>query len=539
MRRNEEGKPASLLFVAEDVTEKIQYEQEVAALKELIDDTEDLLHFGSWSWDVSINKLYWTNGMYKLLGYKKEDVESKVTIAFYMKHVAKPGVKAFKKVINEAISQSKHFEHEYYIVTNDKQEKYVSTQGKVVTNSEGEVTRVIGITRDITAQTKTNLDLVHYKEMIMEKEEFLNQGTWETNVQDGTTIWSKGMYRLFGYDVEKDMGTLKITNELHFSHMTEEEIQRSKDDWKKNLKDYDNYSREASIIAKGGAMKQLETYGKILRDGQGNALKVIGTTRDVTKLREYEKGLEEKIQELNRSNVELEEFAYVASHDLQEPLRKLTTFSERLQVKYKKELGKEGIQYLDRIAAATQNMRILIENLLEYSRITRSVKFFRYTDVTKLLEEAKADLELKIEEFQIVINSPQLPHMEVIPSQIKQLFINLLSNSIKFKKPDQQCIIKITCEKLSHYEKNGSNGEPDRPYYKVVIKDNGIGFEREYAEKIFQIFQRLHGKAEYPGSGIGLAICKKIVDNHNGIIYATGHPGEGAAFSFIIPENQS
>lgn len=539
LKRNETGNPASLIFVAEDITVKMKSEQEVTALKQLIDDTEELLRFGSWSWDIRINKLYWTDGMYQLLGYIRKDVEPEVSLRFYMKHISPKDAVGLRRVIRKAIDNRSGFEYTYTLTTRHKEEKIVSTIGKIVTFDNGQPLKIIGITRDVTIQIKTNRDLVHYKEMILEKEEFLNQGSWETNVLNGDTTWSKGMYRLFGYDPETDMGHLKVTKELHLTHMSEEEARRSAEDWKAILKNKDVYNREASITTKDGIIRQLETYGKVLRDNNGMVEKVIGTTRDVTRIREYEKSLEEKIQELNRSNTELEEFAYIASHDLQEPLRKLTTFSERLQSKFAPCLGKEGLVYLDRIVAATENMRILIENLLEFSRTARSGKHFTSVSLAKLLAEVEADLELQIEETGTKIIADPLPTLDVIPSQIKQLFNNLLSNAVKFRNKQQQAVITISTEKLPGSEKSMYYLKNEKSYYKITIKDNGIGFEKEYAEKIFQIFQRLHGRTEYPGSGIGLAICKKIVENHSGVIFATGNIGDGAAFTVILPETQS
>jgi light-regulated signal transduction histidine kinase (bacteriophytochrome) len=305
------------------------------------------------------------------------------------------------------------------------------------------------------------------------------------------------------------------------------------------LKSKSNYTRETSIITKDGIRKQLETYAKIIHDAEGNIDKIIGTTRDVTPLRKYEISLEEKIQELNRSNKELEEFAYIASHDLQEPLRKLTTFTERLQTKFNDRLGQDGLVYLERIRVATENMRILIENLLEFSRTARSTHLFEYQDLSLLLETVKSDLELKIEESGTRINNRKLPSIECIPSQIKQLFDNLLNNSIKFKNKEKQCVINVSSSTLSKPEKDALHLPIDKNYFKIVVQDNGIGFEEEYTERIFQIFQRLHGKSEYPGSGIGLAICKKIVDNHNGLIHAEGIPDEGATFTIVFPERQT
>ena len=388
-----------------------------------------------------------------------------------------------------------------------------------------------------TAQNSTT-ELLAYKEMIDEKESFLNQGSWETTLQTGETTWSKGMYHIFGYDTESEKQDLKVTSTLHLSHLTDEEREKHLENWRQALKDKQDYVREASIITQQGEQKQVETYGKIIRDKDGVAEKVIGTTRDVTSLNEYKQSLEEKINELNRRNSDLEGFAYIASHDLQEPLRKLTAFSERLQTKFRQQLGEEGQLYLDRIMASTENMRSLIDSLLEFSRTARSNRLFSKQSLTGLLGETQSDLELKIEESCSHIEASPLPTIDVIPSQIKQLFSNLLGNSIKFKKADQSPVINVSCEMLTHPEKKHHNLKTNKEYYKLLVTDNGIGFEKEYAERIFQIFQRLHGRHEYPGSGIGLAICKKIVENHSGLIYADAEPDKGALFTIILPENQ-
>ena len=184
------------------------------------------------------------------------------------------------------------------------------------------------------------------------------------------------------------------------------------------------------------------------------------------------------------------------------------------------------------------NMRLLIDNLLEFSRTSRHSQSFSTVDINQILKEVEAELELKIEETNASISAGRMPLMEGIPSQIQQLFTNLLGNAIKFRQPDQAPEIRISYEVASDVDKQFHNLNKDRTYYKIIVKDNGIGFEQEYATRIFQIFQRLHGKSEYPGSGIGLAICKKIVDNHQGKIFAESQIGQGARFTIILPESQ-
>ena len=238
-------------------------------------------------------------------------------------------------------------------------------------------------------------------------------------------------------------------------------------------------------------------------------------------------------------NKELEEFVYVASHDLQEPLRKITSFSERLKEKLPTDLDPDIQMYLSRILVATKNMRNLIENLLEFSRTSRFSEPFAQIDLNETLSHVKADLELKIEETNTIINSDSLPVIEGIALQMRQLFTNLLTNAIKFKLPEKAPEITIKSQVIDEGEKAEYNINNTGKVYKIVVRDEGIGFEQEYATRIFQIFQRLHGKAEYPGSGIGLAICKKIVDNHHGEILGKGEAGKGAEFIIIIPQSQT
>lgn len=253
----------------------------------------------------------------------------------------------------------------------------------------------------------------------------------------------------------------------------------------------------------------------------------------------FQKILENKVRELDRSNKELEEFAYVASHDLQEPLRKITSFSERLKEKLPADLDPDIHFYLTRMLAATASMRVLIDNLLDFSRISRISEPFTTTDLNEVLSHVKADLELTIEETGTEIICDKLPTVQAIPSQMRQLFNNLINNAIKFRQPDKPSVISINTSLLPDNERENFNLKNYGTVFQITVSDQGIGFEQQYAERIFQIFQRLHGKAEFPGSGIGLSICKKIVESHNGCIYATGSPMEGASFVILIPETQT
>jgi light-regulated signal transduction histidine kinase (bacteriophytochrome) len=237
-------------------------------------------------------------------------------------------------------------------------------------------------------------------------------------------------------------------------------------------------------------------------------------------------------------NKEVEEFAYIASHDLQEPLRKITAFSEKLTNKYKDVIAGDGALYLSRMEAAANNMRQLIDGLLEFSRVGRGGQHFEPVALDNILSQVVMDLEAGIEEAGIEITGKPLPEIRAAASLIKQLFTNIVGNAIKFRNKEGAAKLEVFAEVPDASELLKHGLDAGREYTKIVFRDNGIGFEDEYATRIFQVFQRLHGKSEYPGSGIGLAICKKIMDYHKGVIFATGRIGEGSSFTVLIPVNR-
>ena len=368
-------------------------------------------------------------------------------------------------------------------------------------------------------------------------EVFLKFGTWEYSLDSMVILWSVGMYHLFGYDPVKDKD-LVIDEALYEKHIDATDYKKGLVQRKEAYANNSEYFWQYRITTNTGELRWLETYGNFMRDQDGKITNIVGLTRDITRLKIYEHSLETKIRELNRSNAELEEFAYVASHDMQEPLRKLITFSERLTAKFEDVLQEEGKLYVNRMVAAANNMRLLIDNLLDFSRVARVSDAFVATNLNEILNNGLADMEVSIEETGAQVIADPLPVVEAHPEQMKQLLVNIISNAIKFRKPGVPPIINIQCEVVADHEADVLGASGLKKYYRIRIIDNGIGFEQEYAEKIFQIFQRLHGKAEYPGSGIGLAICKKIVDYHNGIIYARGELGKGATITIILPEKQ-
>ena len=285
---------------------------------------------------------------------------------------------------------------------------------------------------------------------------------------------------------------------------------------------------EREYKRRDGSSVIMEIHQKRIRDAAGRPTGLRTFLLDITQRKRAETELLEQADKLARSNGELEQFAYVASHDLQEPLRKIQAFGDRLKTKYEGGLGPEGLDYLTRMQNAAARMQILIQDLLALSRVASNSKPFAPVDLNEVVRTVVSDLEMRIRDTSGRVDLGPLPVIFGDRGQMAQLFQNLIGNGLKFRKPGEQPVVSIHAKFLT-LQQDDSNG------WQIVVEDNGIGFDEKYRERIFQIFQRLHGRNEYEGTGIGLAICRKIVDRHHGSITANSSPGRGAKFTITLP----
>ncbi|HEY1005549.1 MAG TPA: ATP-binding protein [Sphingobacteriaceae bacterium] len=372
--------------------------------------------------------------------------------------------------------------------------------------------------------------------LLASAEQIAGLGSWEFDTESGEVKWSDQMYGIFGFRVQQVQPSIQLQEKLtapEFRETVRKAILVA-------IRKKRSYSLEYQIVRPGGKRRFVLAQGRYISNGN----KLVGTLLDITELKEAnlklsrnEALLRLKVEELNRSNTELEQFAYVASHDLQEPLRKIRAFGERLEHTLGTGLPPDGRDYLDRMKNAAERMQTLIDDLLTYSRLTRIGGGYETLPLPGVLRNVTANLEYAIERGNARLHIDARHAVDAVPGQLEQLFQNLISNSLKFARTGTEPEITIRSEVI-----RGSDAGPhlaaDREYCRITVSDNGIGFDARYSEKIFVLFQRLHSRSEYPGTGMGLAICKKIVENHNGWITASGQEGMGASFTLLLPVNQ-
>jgi PAS domain S-box-containing protein len=292
---------------------------------------------------------------------------------------------------------------------------------------------------------------------------------------------------------------------------------------------------------KDGSWRTLEGIARKYADETIGLYGVIVNSRDITDRKTAEKQLRTYTFKLEQSNRELQEFAYVASHDLQEPLRKVQAFGDRLEKKCTAELTDEGRDYVGRMKNAAGRMQNLINDLLTFSRVATKTQPFQPVNLKKIVEEVASDLEVRIEQTAGRVEIGELPVLEADSLQMRQLFQNLIGNALKFHREGVAPLVRVYAESIAptgaSFYLNGEEVQlgGNENFCRLVVEDNGIGFDEKYLDRIFTVFQRLHGRMEYEGSGIGLAVCRKIVERHSGQITATSTPGAGATFYIDLP----
>ena len=380
-------------------------------------------------------------------------------------------------------------------------------------DNQGQIQGTETLVRDITEYKKAEKN----NQMLANLVESSEDAIFTMSIIGIITSWNKGAEQIYGYSAEEVIG--KDISKLapkHLKEETSELINHVKQG--KKIRHY-----ETLRLKKDGKLINVTITLSPLFETSGKMVGISTIARDITKRKGREEKLESTMAELKRSNKELEQFAYVSSHDLQEPIRMVTLYSQLLERRYKNKLDDDADDFIEYIVEGAHRMKQLIDDLLAYSRVTSQAKEFENVNLETLLITVISNLSVTIDENNATITHDPLPTLSVDPSQMGQVFQNLITNAIKFrgqKTPE----IHISVQKQKYYKE-----------CTFAVKDNGIGIDPKHQELIFEVFKRLHTREEYPGTGIGLSIVKKIINNHGGQIWVESEPGKGTTFYFTIP----
>ncbi|RYZ00521.1 MAG: PAS domain S-box protein [Chitinophagaceae bacterium] len=543
--RDEKGTLLRVFGAELDVTDRHRTEQALKDnqnfLRKLTDATPSVIS----SYNVHSGRYtFVSEGMEKLLGYSPQEVLDG-GVPFVSELIHPDDLEALLVRNEEVLDEANRnpdapdpiVEFHYRMRHKNGSWRWLHSFGTVFDRNEaGTVEHVLNISLDVTQQMEALRKIEEQEYFIQQIADASPTVLYLFDVPSGKFIYiNREIFYVLGYTPEEvlDLGPADLPGLYHpddWLLLPERPGSDSRFQFQESMMQYECRLRKKS----GGWYWMLAREVVFRKDGEGRVQQILGAALDINRRKEMERTLLQNSFQLEQSNASLEEFAYVASHDLKEPLRKIATFGDRLVASQLERMSPEGQVYLTKVVDAAQRMQTMIDDLLSVSRISGNQGFEDYS-LQSLLNDAVQTLEFKIEQMGASIDATPLPDAHVVPSQFRQLFQNLLSNSLKFVREGVPPVIRIRYRVLQPAEVTDGALRKASEYLELTFTDNGIGFENEYAQRIFQIFQRLNGRSEYEGNGIGLAIVRKIVEHHGGTIQAQGVPDEGASFTIILP----
>ena len=527
--RGADGDIIGSVSVVRDITERKRAEVLLQRQAELLYLSYDAIIV--WRLEGIIES--WNRGAEELYGYSKEEAVGRVTHELLKTIHPEPWPQ-----IEAKLHERKFWEGELKHHTREGLEVIISARHQLVRGADG-VERVLEINRDITESKRVEEALRASERLYRAIGESIDYGVWVC-APDGRNIYaSESFLKLVGI-TQQECSDFGWGNVLH-----PEDAERTIAAWRECVRTGGIWDIEHRFLGVDGQWRSVLARGVPVRDEAGEIVYWAGINLDISARKQMEEDirkardeLELRVQErtaelnsymtkLERSNQALQDFAYIAAHDMKEPLRKVMSFGNLLSQKYKDSLTQTGNDYLNRMLHATERMQSLLTGLLDYSRVATAAEPFKEVGLSGLIGEIVSDLEVRIVKTGGEVHVGDLPVISADPTQMRQLFQNLIGNALKFHKPGEKPIVQVRC-----VSDIGSGSQ-------IVVEDDGIGFDEQHLERIFAPFQRLHGRSEYEGTGMGLAICKKIVERHGWSITAKSAPGAGSTFIITLPQGHA
>ncbi|MBD0327925.1 MAG: PAS domain-containing protein, partial [Pyrinomonadaceae bacterium] len=567
---DEQGTLAAIIGVSTDISE-LKNTEELRRSEASLAEAQRIAHLGTWEWNLATGEVRWSDETYRIFGFEPQEFSPTLETVEEVFH--QDDRHLFRALIDDATRKDEAYDFEHRIVRPDGEVRWVNRRGEVVRGEEGESLRLFGTVHDITDRKRVERELIEGARQAALGEDVgtaLNESgnlqiilrrcaeaivrhlgaafarIWTLNEVENVLELqaSAGVYtNLEGAHSLVPVGTFKI------GLIAQERLPYLTNDVAGDPRIHNKeWARREGMVAFAGyplivedrLVGVLAMFAKErLAEATLNALaSVASRIAQGIERKRAEESLRAYATRLNRSNRELQDFAYVASHDLQEPLRKVRTFGDRLNAKYAEALGEQGRDYLKRMEGATVRMQDLIDDLLELSRVTTNAQPFTPVDLNEVARDVVFDLEARIEQIGGRVEVSGLPTVKADRLQMRQLLQNLISNALKFHREEEVPVVKVYSELLQEREEEGSGRTADRRAYQIFVEDNGIGFDEKHLERVLAPFQRLHGRDAYEGTGMGMAICRKVVERHNGDITAKSTLGRGATFIVTLPAKQ-
>jgi len=418
-------------------------------------------------------------------------------------------------------------EYEHRLRRHDGEYRYFSVRAVPVFEDGGAIREWAGIHSDITQRKLTEHSLREGERRFRELADAMPQVVWGARPDGHFDYYNRRWYEFTG----RSEGTWDDTSWVDVVHPDDQ--QDATERWRSAIATGRAYEMEYRLKQADDTYRWHLTRALAVRNEAGVITRWLGTSTDIDQRKRTEDQLRASSVSLLQSNRELEDFATVASHDLQEPLRKVHAFVGCLRDEQSAVLSVEGLNYLDRIQNAAARMTTLVSDLLEFSRVSSQAKPFTAVDLNEVLTGVISDLEVRLAETAGRVQVSELPIVASDSFQMRQLLQNLIGNALKFRKKDEPVVVRVSAEIIDATDASGVT-TPESAC-RLSIADNGIGFDEKYLDRVFKIFQRLHGRGDYEGTGIGLAICRRIVERHAGSITARSRPGHGATFIVTLP----
>ena len=499
--------PVRMLGTLQDVTELKRAEEKIQLLANAVESSDDAIVTKSLDGKI----ISWSRGAEQVYGYKAEEILGK-NVSILESSTLRGEVKKLDEKIKKG-GKVRHYET--LRLRKDGRIINVSITLSPVFDAFGRLTAISTVTRDVTESKKA--------QEALRLSNIYNRSLIEASLDPLVIIGPDG--EITDLNIATELVTGYSRDELIGTDFTSffTDPEKAREGYEQVFREGLVWDYELEIQNKNGEVTPVLYNASVYKDETGRVIGIFAAARDITERKKAEKLLKQKLEELARSNSELEQFAYVASHDLQEPLRMIASYLQLLQRKYEGKLDEKADKYIHFAVDGASRMQSLINDLLDFSRVTTKAKEFEPTNCEGILDNVLSSLEVVIKESGATVSHDPLPEINADSIQIAQVFQNLISNAIKFRseKPPE---IRISARQ-------------EADHWLFSVKDNGIGIDPKYSKRIFEVFKRLHKREEYPGTGIGLSICKKIVERHGGSIWVDSKPGKGSTFYFTLPIN--